>query len=109
LVTDRDICMATYTQGKPPAEIRVGDMMSKGIYTCAPDEPVGSALSLMAQHRVRRLPVAGKDGHLVGVLTLADIARWARVAPAPEVEAALSETLADISRRSLDAVPAAAE
>jgi CBS-domain-containing membrane protein len=109
LVTDRDICMATYTQGRPPGEIRVGKVMSPSVYACAADDPVGSALSLMAQHRVRRLPVVGKDGRLVGMLTLADIARWSRGTPTPAVEAALSETLADISKRSLAAVPVAAE
>ena len=109
LVTDRDICMATYTQGRPPAEIRVGGVMSHGVYACAADDPVGSALSLMAQHRVRRLPVTGKDGHLVGMLTLADVARWSRMAATPAVEAALAETLGSISTRPLDAMPAAAE
>jgi hypothetical protein len=59
---------------------------------------------------VRRLPVTGKDGRLVGMLALADIARWARPTPgAGGVEAALIEALADISKRRPDSVSAAAE
>src|SRR4051812_27450098 len=70
LVTDRDICMATYTQGRPPAEIRVGDVMSKGVHACSPDDSVASALSQMAAKRVRRLPVIDSDGRLIGILAL---------------------------------------
>jgi CBS domain-containing protein len=109
VVTDRDVCIATYTQGRAPAEIRVGNVMSKRVYACAVDDSIGNALSLMAEQRVRRLPVTGKDGRLVGMLALADIARWARATPATGVEAALCETLGDISKRSLEAAAAAAE
>jgi len=104
VVTDRDICMATYTQGRPPAEIRVGNVTAKRVYSCSADASVGEALSLMARQRVRRLPVTAKDGRLVGMLALADIARWARATPGTGVEVALVESLADISKRS----PAAA-
>jgi CBS domain-containing protein len=109
LVTDRDICMATYTQGRPPAEIRVGSVMAQRVYACAADDAIGSALALMAQQRVRRLPVCGSDGRLVGMLALADIARWAQAAAAPGVEAVLAETLAAISTHSPAAAQAAAE
>ena len=109
VVTDRDVCMATYTQGRAPAEIRVGNVMSRRVYDCSVDDSIGSALSLMAQQRVRRLPVTGKDGRLVGMLALADIARWTRARPEAGIEAVLVESLADISKRSPDAVSAAAE
>jgi len=109
VVTDRDICMATYTQGRAPAEIRVGDVMSKHVYSCSAEASIGEALSLMARQRVRRLPVTGKDSRLVGMLALADIARWARATPGTGVELALVESLADISKRSPSAVSTAAE
>jgi len=110
VVTDRDICMATYTQGRAPAEIRVGNVMSRHVQACPVEASVGEALSLMARQRVRRLPVTGKDGSLLGMLALADIARWARPTPrAAGIEAALTEALADISTRPSNAVPAAAE
>jgi len=99
LITDRDICMATYTQGKPPGAIRVAEVMATPAIACSVDDSVGNALALMAQERVRRLPVTGKDGRLVGLLSLADVARWARSTGMPAVEAALSETLGEVSRR----------
>ncbi len=109
LLTDRDICMATYTQGKPPAEIRAGSVMSRCVFACSVEDSIGSALSVMAQHRVRRLPVTNGSGQLMGMLTLADIARWARTTATPGVEAALADTLGDISKRTPESVRAAAE
>lgn len=97
VVTDRDICMATYTQGKPPEALSVQGAMSKDLFTCAPDASVGSALATMAAHRVRRLPVVSPEGGLLGILTLADVARWALPLSNPAVEAALADTLAAIS------------
>jgi CBS domain-containing protein len=40
--------------------------------TCAPDDEIGAALSLMSKHGVHRLPVV-EDGGLVGVVSVADI------------------------------------
>jgi CBS domain-containing protein len=74
MVTDRDICMAAYTQGKPLSAIAVSTAMSHAIYTCAPTDSVAAAEKLMAAKQVRRLPVVDKDGRLVGLLSLHDIA-----------------------------------
>ncbi len=108
LITDRDICMATYTQGKRPDEIAVSSAMSSQVYGCGPDDSIGDALALMAEKRVHRLPVLGGDGQLEGILALADVARFARSAGSAHVDAALAETLGAISKPS-EALSAAAE
>lgn len=74
VITDRDICMAAYTQGKPLSAIQVNTAMSRTIHTCAPTDSVASAEKLMAVKQVRRLPVVDKEGCLVGLLSLHDIA-----------------------------------
>lgn len=108
-ITDRDICMATYTQGKAPDELKVEDAMSKALFSCAPDESVEAVLSTMAAKRVRRLPVIGQDGKLLGIISLADVARWARSLANASVNAALTETLAVLSALSPQKLQAAAE
>ena len=100
MITDRDICMATFTQGKAPSELLVNGAMSKELFSCGPDESVGSVLAIMARRRVRRLPVVGPDGVLVGMVSLADIARWAKPLANNAVEAALIDTLSAISAHS---------
>jgi CBS domain-containing protein len=74
ILTDRDVCMAAYTQGLPLIAIPVASAMSRGIETCAPTDTLSVALRRMATARVHRLPVVDAFGHLVGLLSLADVA-----------------------------------
>jgi CBS-domain-containing membrane protein len=73
MLTDRDICMAACTQGRPLSEISVRTAMSPALHACAPDDTVEHAAQVMRQHQVRRLPVVRDDGRPVGVLSLNDI------------------------------------
>jgi len=109
IVTDRDLCMATYTQGKAPAEIRVETAMSKALFSCAPDDSIATALATMGAKRLRRLPVLDQADKLVGMLTTADVARWARSLGNPEVNAALVDALGAISASSPHKLQTAAE
>ncbi len=74
MITDRDICMASYTQGKPLFQIAVSNAMSRTIIICRKDESVTTAESMMRSHQIRRLPIVGDDGTIVGILSLNDIA-----------------------------------
>jgi CBS domain-containing protein len=103
MLTDRDICMAAFTRDKPLAEIPVLTSMSREVVSCTEEDSIIQAEDLMRSHQVRRLPVLGLDGTLVGIISLSDIAREAeaelgrqgrQISP-QEVTA----TLADISRR----------
>ncbi len=109
IVTDRDICMATYTQSQPPQALSVERAMSKELRSCSPDDSVGRALTVMADKRLRRLAVVDPAGKLVGMLALADVARWAHAIANPDVDAALVETLAAISAFTPEKIHAAAE
>lgn len=50
-------------------------MKSEDVVTVDPQQDLDEALRLMAQHRVRRLPVVEEDGRLVGILAQADVAK----------------------------------
>jgi CBS-domain-containing membrane protein len=82
MVTDRDICMAAYTQGKKLSEIPVIDAASRHLRSVRPDDSAEFALSVMRDHAVRRLPVVDIGGNLVGIVSLVDFAR-AKVAGEP--------------------------
>ncbi len=73
-LTDRDICMAAYTQGKALEELLVETAMARKIAFCSADDDLGAAAQLMRQNRTRRLPVVNRDGTLVGLLSLDDLA-----------------------------------
>jgi CBS domain-containing protein len=73
VVTDRDICIALGTRGRPSGEVAVADVMSKEVFSCAPEDDVRIALAAMREGRVRRLPVISKEGALVGVISMDDV------------------------------------
>ena len=75
VITDRDICMASWIRNQPLSELRVSDSMSRELFSCSPDDNVSVAERLMQSRQIRRLPVIDKEGHLVGILSLADIVR----------------------------------
>jgi CBS domain-containing protein len=75
MVTDRDIAIRVVAEGKDPGSTKVGEVASRDLVTVDPQQDLDEALRLMAQHKVRRLPVVEEGGRLVGVLAQADIAR----------------------------------
>lgn len=77
MITDRDICMHALFQGKPLRDLRVADVMAKEVLSCGPEDALSSAEQIMIEGRVRRLPVIGDGGALIGMLSLADLAREA--------------------------------
>ena len=77
VVTDRDIVVRGIADGSDPHAIKAGDIASRDVVTVRPDDDLDSALRLMAQHQVRRLPVVD-DGQLVGVVAQADVAHEAK-------------------------------
>jgi CBS domain-containing protein len=89
IVTDRDLCMGVVASGRAPAHVTVRECMTREAICCAPGEPVVRALDTMRDHHVRRLPVVDSGGHIVGILSLTDIIRYAAL-PETEVVAAVA-------------------
>ena len=73
VITDRDICIALGTRNCLPGEITVGDVATQRAICCRADEDVRSALSKMAEVKVRRLPVVDADGKIEGLLSMDDV------------------------------------
>jgi len=74
VITDRDIAIAAATRGLAPGAIPVSEMPQRPVIACRPEDDVKTALKLMTEHRVRRLPVTTDEGILHGVVSLDDIA-----------------------------------
>ena len=74
IVTDRDLVLRVLAERKDPRSVRLGDIATaKGLETTSPDTQLCDARAMMAERRIRRLPVV-KDGTLVGMLSLGDVA-----------------------------------
>lgn len=77
VVTDRDACIASYTQGLSLRDIPVTRAMSSRLLACGPDDDLSRAHDLMRREQLRRLPVLDGEGRCVGVVSLNDLARAA--------------------------------
>ena len=75
VITDRDIVVEVLGQGLDPATTTVGSIMRTPVVIANEGEEAAQALERMRQHGVRRIPVVGDRGMLVGVVTVDDLLR----------------------------------
>jgi CBS domain-containing protein len=102
MITDRDVCMATWMQRSAPQDLAVSGAMSERLYSCSPTDTLSTAEGLMRSKQVRRIPVLSDDGHLLGILSLADIVKATGFSSDMGLLAsAVTLTLADICRPPL--------
>jgi CBS domain-containing protein len=71
ILTERDLCYRIVAEGKDPAHVSVGEVMSTPLITMAKGRPLQEALSLMVASKTRRLVLVNADGTVFGVVT-----RW---------------------------------
>lgn len=72
IVTDRDLCLALGQRDRRPSEVRIGDIMSRNVQCCRLDDSVDSCLRVMANARVRRLPVIDASDCITGIVSISD-------------------------------------
>ncbi|MBX5484073.1 MAG: CBS domain-containing protein [Myxococcaceae bacterium] len=77
LITDRDMVMRTADTDRPWAQIRAEEVMTDDIDAVTPQEFVHRVIDLMGQKQVRRVPVVDRNDRLLGMISMADIARRA--------------------------------
>ncbi|WP_395137235.1 CBS domain-containing protein [Schlegelella aquatica] len=75
IITDRDITVRAAACGLEAATTTVAQVMTEQVRWCLQDEPVEDVAQRMSQVRIRRLPVLDRRERLVGIVTLADLAR----------------------------------
>ena len=73
MITDRDICMATWNREQAPIALEISDAMSRELFFCSPDDNVADVEELMREKQIRRVPVLDEERKLVGILSIADM------------------------------------
>jgi len=75
IITDRDIVTTVVAQGVHPESVLAKDVMSDDLVTCRDDQDVQDIVHLMAEGKLRRLPVVDDKGNLAGIIALDDVLR----------------------------------
>ncbi|MGX5652898.1 CBS domain-containing protein [Hydrogenophaga borbori] len=73
MLTDRDIATNVVAAGLDPQACYVGEIMSPDVTTAREGDAVLDLLALMRQKRVRRVPITGARGELIGLVALDDV------------------------------------
>ncbi|MET9391087.1 CBS domain-containing protein [Streptomyces sp. NPDC006624] len=73
VLTDRDITVRAVADGSDPATVSARAVCTKDPVTVGPEDRVATAVTLMREHAVRRLPVV-ENGLPVGMVSLGDVA-----------------------------------
>ena len=74
IVSIKDYGRELVLRGRASREVLVEEIMTTPVITTSPDGTVGSGLAIMTRESIRHLPVL-VDGNVVGVVTMADLAR----------------------------------
>lgn len=73
VLTDRDIVVTVIAKEADPRALTAGDIMNTEPVTVSDNDTVENALQLMRRMGIRRMPVVGAAGELIGVLSLDDV------------------------------------
>jgi len=76
VLTDRDLVVTVLAKETDPKTLRAGDVMTLNPVTVGESDSVERALQEMRHSGVRRVPVTGSRGELVGVLSLDDLLQF---------------------------------
>ncbi len=69
--------MAALFQGKPLRDMKVADVMARTVLTCRSGDDLEEVERTMQAEQVRRLPVVDESGAVIGMISMADLAREA--------------------------------
>lgn len=75
MLTDRDIAIRAVADGKDASTFKVREAMTSEILTCHEDDDIDDITQLMSDRQVHRVPVLDRNNRLVGIVSLADLAR----------------------------------
>jgi CBS domain-containing protein len=73
IVTDRDIAISIVALGLDPDVLTIGDIMGPDLVTVRETQGVFETIQQMRFRGVRRLPIVGEDGSLMGIVAVDDL------------------------------------
>ncbi len=91
IITDRDIAVKVVAAGRDAQRTAIGDVMSRDLVTCRPEDDLKEAIAAMAARQVRRIPIVDEERHLLGIIAQADVA----LCESPEMTGMVVENISE--------------
>ncbi len=93
ILSERDIVKAIGTRGVGSVDLKVRDLMTSTVKSCAPGDTALSAIEMMSEGRFRHMPVL-EDGKLVGLISIGDVVK-ARISEIQAENSALTDMISN--------------
>jgi CBS domain-containing protein len=74
IISERDLVRGLAEHGAELTSMTVGELMTKAVVTCSPDDSISHVSRLMTKRRIRHVPVVDKHD-LVGIVSIGDVVR----------------------------------
>lgn len=74
IISERDIVRALNERGAAVQDSGVGELMTRSVITCTPENSIEEVMELMTSHQIRHLPVVDGDA-LLGVVSILDVVK----------------------------------
>jgi len=72
IFTDRDYVHKIVATQRDPAQLKVGDVMTKEVTTVSPDASIKACIELMHDGKFRHLPIT-EAGQVIGMISMTDV------------------------------------
>jgi CBS domain-containing protein len=76
IISERDVMKRLILAGRDPGATKVEEVMTREVVCVNQGTKAREAMAIMTERRCRHLPVVD-DGHIVGMLSIGDLVRWA--------------------------------
>ncbi len=74
IISERDIIQGLAELGEKALAAKVGDLMTRDVLTCKPQDSLTDLMAVMTARRVRHLPVV-EGGELKGIISIGDVVK----------------------------------
>jgi CBS domain-containing protein len=74
IISERDLARGLADHGADLLTLRVGDLMTREVSTCSPDDGIDQLMHQMTEGRFRHLPVV-EDGSMIGIISIGDVVK----------------------------------
>jgi CBS domain-containing protein len=75
IVSERDVVRAMPGRLNDLTDVRVREIMTVDVITCATNSTVAELMNVMTERRIRHVPVVDESGNLLSIISIGDVVK----------------------------------